>query len=1083
VTVGTDLKRLNACAFYGCTNLNQIAWNAKSCYDLDSDDNVFYAAGKDGAGITFIIGRKVEYIPANLFYTSSNDIGGDVNLIAVENNSRLLETIGDFAFYRCQKLASVELGTTLETIGEAAFNSCSALTSITLPDALTEIGRKAFFRTGLTNAAIPHGVDEIGESAFAECAATPFVFRGYTGSYAETYAKENQIAFLAYAQSGTIGSLNWTFDYDSAVLSIRGNGAIPDYTDNPPWADCANLIDSISLSDGITGVGDHAFKNCSQLRQITIPASVTKISSTAFVGCEDLEEVYFYGAPPSFVTDAGAVADTPFPEHSRMLVYYLRGATGWENIVWKNCTISGFSDQVAYLYLRGNHNLAGDQRIKEYLGDTVSLAEYSEYVLDDLQYYSSAVKFLSWNTKEDGSGTSYATDAEIILESGTMTLYAQWDIPMMTVDGVTFDVLTNTETDTWEYMRSRNNRPGYLYLNGYMGGSIESPVPLYVYARGECTINGGIQTPVETPYNSRIRVFDECSLAITGSEKAAIQGGKYTIDLYEDAALSIRGDRATYAIHAAGVGIYGSGQMTVDSSYATAIRAAEYFEDSLSGILEIKGAQKAVYVAEGNYTFNHNLAIYNSAEGVEADEYDGGAYLRTEPMPWYLTLNANGGTWADYSGSIRKVKELPTKDIDLAPYSETLANDGYILTGWCDDVDSVEYPVDGQVVSAANLTLFAVWAARSLIVDGIAYNPNQANSGGGWTYQPASGDVSAHLALTNYHGSQIYTTGDLRVTVSGTTTITGNVGKPAIQTKGSITLETDGDTMIQGGSGESAILAAESISITNEGDLAIRGGDGGSAISTSGSLKIENNGSFSAVGGTISYALYAAEQISISGSGKDVFVSGAALRPSVSSGNLILTDDLKFYGGDNANVADRTDPAMSYPYIRIQPKTILVTLNANGGTIEGLALLSSEQAQDGSNAVLLEAGTPEWFGYEFSGWNTRADGSGVEYKTGESYQFDSGTDKLNLYAQWTEKDYDVVIGDQIKVRLREKLPAGSTALIVTYDEDGKMLSAVSGTIESNGLLRFQKDILEGADEAKLIFFDSERKPCHESYIL
>jgi len=1079
IKIGTGLRWLGDSVFSDCKNLTQIAWNAKSCNDLYADSSVFYAAGKDSTGITLTIGTSVTSIPAYLFYTSSNDADSDINLIAIETNSQRLSRIGAFAFYRCAKLTSVDLGSALKYIDDGAFNSCSALTSVTLPISLNQIGRKAFFRTGLSAVDIFSNVTSIGEDAFTECAASPFVFRGISGTYAEAYAKENQIAFLSYTQSGMIGNLTWAFDLDSKTLTFSGSGAISNYTDNQPWKDYLSLIETISLSDGITTIGNNAFSACSEVGEIHIPASVNKISASAFENCSNLEEFYFYGTPPSFVTDAGSETNTPFPDHTT--VYYLRSATGWDSVTWENCTFEGFSDQIVYLYLNGNHNSVSNRKLTRYQGDTVSLEEYSTYALNELRYYTSAADLLSWNTKQDGSGTDYEPDDEITVNE-TTTLYAQWDVPTISINGITFDAQTSMAWDTWEYVRGRNGRPGTLYLDDYNGIGIQSPSPLKIYVNGNCTIAGGIETPTNTNYISYIYLSGDDTLTINSDLQSAIYGAGYQFNIWDDAAVTILGGNSAPAVDVNSLGIYGDGQIKVTSSYTTAITVEDYIDINLNGIAEISGTTKAI--DPGNdYFIGSHLAIYNSTEDTMAEDYDGGAYLRTEPMPWYLTLHANGGSWIDQTSSERTVKALLTEKADLTPYSKLLTNDGFILAGWCDDTDSVEYPVDGQVVSAANLTLFAVWEARSLVVDGSTYAPNKTHSGNGWSYTPASDSAVAHLTLNNYSGTQIYSTGDIRITANGQTSIIGAVGKPAIQSKGTLLLETNGETTIQGGSGESAILATESISVINEGDLSIRGGDGGSAISTPESLEIENNGSFSAVGGTISYALYAEEEISISGSGKDVFVSGAASRPSVSSGNLILMDDLKFYGGDNANVAKRTMPCTYYPYIRIQPKTVLVNLNANGGTIEGLSLLSSEQAQGADNIVLLQAETPERFGFEFTGWNSKADGSGTEYHPGEQYLFDESIDTLNLYAQWTEKDYDVSIGNQIKVRLREKLPDGATALFVSYDTDGKMLSVVSGTVSTDGLLHFPKSALSDAATYKLIFFDNKNRPCHDSYTL
>ena len=91
--------------------------------------------------------------------------GGDV----VIPNS--VESIGVGAFAGCETLTSITLGNSVTSIYNLAFLDCSSLTSITLSDS----------------------VKSIGEDAFDGC--YELTIKGYAGSYAETYAKENGIPF------------------------------------------------------------------------------------------------------------------------------------------------------------------------------------------------------------------------------------------------------------------------------------------------------------------------------------------------------------------------------------------------------------------------------------------------------------------------------------------------------------------------------------------------------------------------------------------------------------------------------------------------------------------------------------------------------------------------------------------------------------------------------------------------------------------------------------------------------------------------------------------------------------------------
>lgn len=85
-------------------------------------------------------------------------------------------------------------------------------------------------------------------------------------------------------------SVTWKF-YDDGKLVIEGTGKMSDYEEVAPWiaANCDVL--SVSISDGITSIGDSAFYGCASLTEITIPDSVTRIGMFAFYECDNLKSV------------------------------------------------------------------------------------------------------------------------------------------------------------------------------------------------------------------------------------------------------------------------------------------------------------------------------------------------------------------------------------------------------------------------------------------------------------------------------------------------------------------------------------------------------------------------------------------------------------------------------------------------------------------------------------------------------------------------------------------------------------------------------------------------------------------------
>lgn len=97
-------------------------------------------------------------------------------------------------------------------------------------------------------------------------------------------------------ESGTCGdALTWTLDGDG-VLTIRGSGAMKDYSDS--WTSIyrspfhANqAIKTVVIEEGVTGIGKAAFMGCQSLTAVTLPDSVTSIGDSAFYNCSALENV------------------------------------------------------------------------------------------------------------------------------------------------------------------------------------------------------------------------------------------------------------------------------------------------------------------------------------------------------------------------------------------------------------------------------------------------------------------------------------------------------------------------------------------------------------------------------------------------------------------------------------------------------------------------------------------------------------------------------------------------------------------------------------------------------------------------
>ena len=94
-------------------------------------------------------------------------------------------------------LKIVVFGANVKSVGEAAFLGCSSLETVVLNEGLEEIGNQVFSMCkSLKELEIPESVTEINPSAFVGI-STELKIIGKSGSYAEQFATENNIEFVA----------------------------------------------------------------------------------------------------------------------------------------------------------------------------------------------------------------------------------------------------------------------------------------------------------------------------------------------------------------------------------------------------------------------------------------------------------------------------------------------------------------------------------------------------------------------------------------------------------------------------------------------------------------------------------------------------------------------------------------------------------------------------------------------------------------------------------------------------------------------------------------------------------------------
>jgi len=107
-----------------------------------------------------------------------------------------IKTLSVGIFEGCTNLKIINMPSSLTQVSMVAFDGCSGIENIVLPDGVEYIGAWAFDCENLKSIIIPASVTEIDYRAFNVCPPSMIIY-GYAGSYAETFANEEDITFVA----------------------------------------------------------------------------------------------------------------------------------------------------------------------------------------------------------------------------------------------------------------------------------------------------------------------------------------------------------------------------------------------------------------------------------------------------------------------------------------------------------------------------------------------------------------------------------------------------------------------------------------------------------------------------------------------------------------------------------------------------------------------------------------------------------------------------------------------------------------------------------------------------------------------
>ena len=296
---GSQLTEIGYQAFAICTSLSSITLP-------NSLQTIRGSAFNSCSSLkTITIPANVETIVGSAFY---NCTGLETCTILSDQLTR----IDDGCFQSCSKLTAIAIPDRVTSIGPRVFYGCRSLKNVTLPGRLENIGSQAFYNcSSLKNVTLPGSLENIESQAFYNCSSlkgvickvadpTNFTINNEAFNNNTVFCLPSDADIEAWKGRGYSNiSFNWTsgdtvikMDSEGTLTVSKkagdGNGAM---NGRGYPSELAGYIKMAVIEPGVTTIGNDAFRDCTGLTSVTIPASVRTIGDNAFRGCTGLTTV------------------------------------------------------------------------------------------------------------------------------------------------------------------------------------------------------------------------------------------------------------------------------------------------------------------------------------------------------------------------------------------------------------------------------------------------------------------------------------------------------------------------------------------------------------------------------------------------------------------------------------------------------------------------------------------------------------------------------------------------------------------------------------------------------------------------
>ena len=286
-------------AFYSCTSLSTVYWNAVNCATAGSS---YYPIFRNCTGLTtVVIGNGVQSLPSYAFKNCTGLTSITIPESVVSIKSEVFSGCTSLQAVHISSLiawCNIDMVTNPLSVAHNLYLNNQLITALEIPREVTVLKNSTFAGGNFTSVTIHEDISEMGSSVFEGCTNLTTVYwnaincQSAGSTYSPLFENCTKLTNIVIGDN-VVRIPSYAFAYCTSLKSINIPGKVTTIG-YEAFQHCEGMT-SIVIPNNVTTIEFSAFGYCISLKNISIPDSVTTLGDSIFVGCTSLQTVVFEG--------------------------------------------------------------------------------------------------------------------------------------------------------------------------------------------------------------------------------------------------------------------------------------------------------------------------------------------------------------------------------------------------------------------------------------------------------------------------------------------------------------------------------------------------------------------------------------------------------------------------------------------------------------------------------------------------------------------------------------------------------------------------------------------------------------------